>query len=680
MTPLLSPPGHTSEVRARSALVVAPHYDDEVLGCGGLVTRLTAAGAAVRVLFLSDGSGDADEPERRAYCERRRAEARAAAEVLSLAGRDEVGLPDGRLDQHVDAAAGALRRALLSGRPELLLAPSPLEASPDHRAAFAAVHRLLAGVRASDELEPLCRDLEILLYEINHPLRPDLLVDVSDQVPQLERAMACYASQQEQHDYLAARLGLSRFRTLTLASDPSSGRPASHVEAYRRLTLEDFTTRGSERLIAELGGSAAQLTVREGPTISVIVRTKDRPELLAQALASLAAGSYRRADVVIVNDGGARPDLAADFPLPAQIVDLATNQGRSAAANVGLAAATGDCVAFLDDDDLAEPEHLATLATLIQADGVRVAYTDAAVGVYELDAVARGRGGWQCRERRLPYSRDFDPDLLLVDNYIPFNTVVIDRALALEVGEIDTDLPFFEDWDYLIRLAEHTPFHHLARVTCEYRQFRGAGHHILGDAPRERADFLAMKARVIRKHADRLTARVVARVVDRLRGETVAAWETRSQLRREMAQAEEARHRLHGELRSLERHHQALKEREEQARADIEGLRRSEREQTVLLHERGRIIGEKDYLMREQEQTLRDRERILGEQETVIGEQGAAIDDQRRILDERQDALDEQAATQRRTFAEIERLDTLVREMESSRAWRLHQWVQRWKS
>ncbi|HBL25616.1 MAG TPA: PIG-L domain-containing protein, partial [Acidobacteria bacterium] len=46
MTP---PPGRTETVRAASALVLAPHFDDEVLGCGGLMAQLAASGAVVHV-------------------------------------------------------------------------------------------------------------------------------------------------------------------------------------------------------------------------------------------------------------------------------------------------------------------------------------------------------------------------------------------------------------------------------------------------------------------------------------------------------------------------------------------------------------------------------------------------------------------------------------------------------
>ncbi len=617
-----TPPGVTEEVVAKSALVVAPHFDDEVLGCGGLVARLAAAGAEVRVLFLSDGGAEATgHEERAALSERRRREAAAAAAVLGLAGSAELGLPDGRLTRHLDAIAEALRGELLEHRPELLLVTSPLEASSDHRAAFAAVHRVLAGARCGDELERASRGLRVLAYEVNRPLDPDLLVDISGQIETLERAMACYPSQQERHDYLGACLGLAKFRALTL---PPEVRAA---EAYRRLAVSDFVTRGGARLIAELGGQPRWLTVDEGPSISVIVRTKDRPELLAEALESLAASTYRRAQIVLVNDGGAKPEPPAEFPLPLALVHLAANQGRAAAANAGVAAATGDYVAFLDDDDLVEPEHLETLAGLVGAADVRVAYTDAAVGVYELDAET----GWRCVERRLPYSRDFDPELLLFDNYIPFNTLLIERRLFTSVGELDPGFPFFEDWDFLIRLAQRAPFHHLPRVTCEYRHFRDAGHHILGDNPRRRADFLEVKARVLAKHAARRDEATTAAVIDRLRAEAVGEQEEGRRLAGELRRSEERYHRSNGRVASLELHQKVLEQSEGRARTELQQVQQS---------------------LWETQQALR----------------------------ETQQAWEEQGSELRRTYGEIERLGELIRAMESTRAWRLHQWWQRQKT
>ncbi len=633
-----APPGVLGQVSGRSVLVLAPHYDDEVLGCGGLIAQRVDAGGAVRVLFLTDSAGGGETAADAVYAAERRSEADRALAVLGVAGAEHLGLPDGALELHLDAATAAIERALLSQLPDLVLAPSPLEATSDHRAAFTALFRVLSAVRPGDPLAPLTAALTVLLYEVNHPAYPDLLLDVGEQIPRLEAAMACYRSQEERHPYLQAALGLRAFRALSL-------RPGVRaVEAYRALRGEEFPRYGLTGLIRELGGVAVRQEIASGPRVSIVVRTKDRPELLAEALASLAASTYRNVELVLVNDGGAPPQLPERFPFPVVRVDLPENRGRAAAANAGIAAASGAYVGFLDDDDTLEPEHVATLAGAVRAAGVRAVYSDAAVGLYDLDG-----DGWRRAELRLPYSRDFDPELLLVDNYIPFHTLLVERALCAAVGELDSSLPFFEDWDFLIRLSRRVPLHHVRRVTCEYRHFRGGGHHILGERPRERGDFLAMKERVLAKHAGLLSPGVAARVVDRLRAEAVEAQEERAAARRAAraaeslaAAAEERFHRLHGEVVALRGERERLNA--DAARAGTEIAAR---------------VAEARALRDDVERQTRELERVYGEEA-----KGRA-------------AVEQQTADIGRLYAEIERLGSLVRSMESTRAWRLHSWWHR---
>lgn len=622
MPAIPSPPGATSTVDAHRVLLLAPHYDDEVLGCGGLLRQVVVDGGEVFVLFLTDSSGGIQGeavPDPGAYSQERRREAEAAATELGVRIQGHLDLPDGRLLGYLEELSRGIASALEAIRPDLLLVTSPTEVSEDHVAAFLGLHRCLSPLRPGDELESLARDLRILTYEVNHLQHPDLLLDVSRHLPVLERAMACHAGQQARHDYWGAYLGRGKFRALTLGPEVRA------VEAYRRLTLGDFTRRGAADLVRRLGGGRPPTNRDDGPLISVIVRTHNRPELLAVALESLAQSTYRRLQVVLVNDGGEPPGLPEDFPLPVVRIDLERNVGRAAAANAGVAAATGDYIGFLDDDDIVDPEHFELLWRTVSAAGVRVAYSDAAVVVHELDAGE----GWQATERRLPYSRDFDPELLLVDNYIPFHTLLMERSLVDEArgpgaGPFDPSLPIFEDWDFLIRLAKITPFHHLRRVTCEYRQYRGGGHHVLGDRPRRRADFLAMKAKVIECHGQALDSEILARVVDGLRAEQVAGAEDLRHERQRRQVLEADFHRLRGAQKAAEDHALGLQALETRAREENEGLRR----QVAELH---------------------------GYQK-------------------------EQSRSLRQAYDEIERLTDLIAAMEGTRAWRLHQKIQGLKS
>lgn len=591
------PPTVPGSVVARRVLVLAPHYDDEVLGCGGLLLQLAASDAEIVCAFLSDGSGGAEGPPEglsgEQYSALRRVESEAATADLGVARVEHVGhresLPDGGLVSSMGELTGQIGALLDDIQPDLVLVPSPLEVTTDHQATFRALHEALiahrlqgadgsslAALPDDSSLESL--SLQILCYEVNHPFYPDLLVDVSAEVDGISAAMSHYRSQQERHDYLESCLGLRRFRAHSLPRD------CRFVEGYCQLKASDFTTRSPAQLIAHLGGAPALVEVDSPRRVSIVVRTFNRPRRLAEALESLARSTYRNVEAVLVNDGGRRPEVSEDFPFALRLVDHESNRGRAAAAQSGVEAATGDCIGFLDDDDLLAPEHLESLTAMLRGD-VDVAYSDAAVVSYEPSA-----DGWRESSRGLPYSRDFDRGILLLDNYIPFHTVLMTREALERAGSFDLGLPAFEDWDLLIRLSRWSTFVHLSRTTCEYRHFlggsdgRSSGGHALGGAAAERQDFEALKARVMAKYADELEPDVLAGAVIRMRREAVLAAEAaRAMLRETRATLRETRALLRetqGELELVQASNRTrgaeverLHDRERDLMAEIEKMK-----------------------------------------------------------------------------------------------------------
>jgi LmbE family N-acetylglucosaminyl deacetylase len=136
----------TRAVQARSALVVAPHPDDETLGCGATIARKVAAGAAVTVLVLTDGrhshrSAHVSPDDLAAL---RRKEFAEATRRLGL-GEAEViwgGLTDGSLAAEQEQVSSVMAEALHRVRPDELYATCADEPHPDHAAVGRAARRV----------------------------------------------------------------------------------------------------------------------------------------------------------------------------------------------------------------------------------------------------------------------------------------------------------------------------------------------------------------------------------------------------------------------------------------------------------------------------------------------------------------------------------------------------------
>lgn len=447
-------PFQTASLVGAKVLVLAPHPDDETMGCGGSLALHRAHGDPVKVLVLTDGaraSGpDAGEPD---YIALRERETRSALDVLGIHDVEFWRLPDRALT--ADAATVARLESVINEyRPTLLYVPSPLEPHPDH---VAAAHLVWAAIRQTDIPLGLC------LYEVGLPIRPNTLVDITPVLSQKERALDCYTSQLALNDYRSKILGLNRYRSYTLPAH------VTHAEAFWRLGPDEARAASPELIRWQMAREEEGARVPDLPLVSVIVRTFNRPRFLQECLQSILAQTYRNIEVVVVNDGGqdVEPVLAELRPF-VRITAVVHEQpaGRPKALNAGLSQAKGDYIAYLDDDDIYYPDHIETLVNFLRAGTYQVAYTDVRSALQRLDPES---GTYVTYETRQEFCKDFDPDWLRFENYIPINAVMHSRKVIEEVGPFDETMELLEDWELWIRMSRLYKFARVAKCTAEYR-------------------------------------------------------------------------------------------------------------------------------------------------------------------------------------------------------------------
>ena len=209
----------------------------------------------------------------------------------------------------------------------------------------------------------------------------------------------------------------------------------------------------------------------EPELVSLIVRTKNRQDLLQAALASIACQSWRKIEMIVVNDGGTdvKPITSAYSNHQLKLIDLPQSRGRAGAANVGLQNAAGAWIGFLDDDDLLSPQHLEHLISAAAQQKSKVAYSGTRVVQVNLD----GSQG-EVAVYNYPYS----PDRLLFENFIPIHSALFRRELVSTDVKFDEELEFFSDWDFWLQLSQKVDFLHVPRISATYRLHpRASGVH-----------------------------------------------------------------------------------------------------------------------------------------------------------------------------------------------------------
>ena len=194
----------------RRILVIAPHPDDEAIGCGGALCRHVAQGDEVQVVFLTSGEkGGHGRPEAETIRVRER-EARDAAKILGLRHLEFWHEVDGAV-RATRPAVARLRAKLSKFRPQTIYVTHDREMHPDHRGA-ARLLKLSLQAAGRKKRSPAWTTT-VLMFEVWTPIQKlDEIVDITPYLEQKLAAVRAYRSQCAVVGFVAAVRGLNRYR------------------------------------------------------------------------------------------------------------------------------------------------------------------------------------------------------------------------------------------------------------------------------------------------------------------------------------------------------------------------------------------------------------------------------------------------------------------------------------
>lgn len=197
------------------------------------------------------------------------------------------------------------------------------------------------------------------------------------------------------------------------------------------------------------------------PGISVVIPCYNAGEYLAEAIASVQAQHRPADEIIVVDDCSTDGSAERAVSLGVRCLTTGQNAGPSRARNLGVQAACGDIVAFLDADDWWEPGHIAAVAGLLER------FPEAAVAF----SMARSSDDAERQSPRfIPENKPTDVFWICIrNNIVPQLSAAVRREAFLAVGGYNESMRYSEDYDLWLRLARRWPFVCTYEVTANHR-------------------------------------------------------------------------------------------------------------------------------------------------------------------------------------------------------------------
>lgn len=205
------------------------------------------------------------------------------------------------------------------------------------------------------------------------------------------------------------------------------------------------------------------------PTLSVIIPTYNRADLLRKAIESVAAQTFSDYEIIVVDDGSTdrTEDVIAQFlkdrPEQAERTRyfFQQNQGKSVVLNRGLSEARGEWIAFLDSDDLWLPNKIEEQFRALRqyASQSQACFTDAR---YVNNPASQGTVFESVGKRYTDMTGVLTNPIELIRRFWVFmQTILVHSRIMAKVGEFDPGFWVCQDADFVFRLSLHTALCHV---------------------------------------------------------------------------------------------------------------------------------------------------------------------------------------------------------------------------
>lgn len=209
-----------------SLLVVAPHQDDETIGCGGALALQVRSHKPAFIVLVQDGADGHDElgMTRQDLVALRNEESRRAAVLLGIEPPRFLG--HANLTASASQAAEDLREIIIDRKVDAIFAPFLLDGHPDHR----TTNYILA-----DALRSVHRQVRVLGYEVWGLCIPNVVVAIDDVIQQKLDMLACFEFANKALDYIQSTKGLNMYRSRMLGSGL-----CQHAECFFEVPREEY--------------------------------------------------------------------------------------------------------------------------------------------------------------------------------------------------------------------------------------------------------------------------------------------------------------------------------------------------------------------------------------------------------------------------------------------------------